>query len=311
MLPYTGSGDYCFSNSLHMSLLGSGAQASSLPETGFLECLTTMPFGCTYFKEAELFFFSGPNPDLGLTRAIETLGWTCTLESGGGEGEALARLRAAVQHGPVLIGPVNMGYLTYNPNHPYLLGADHYIMVLSVEENHVRVHDPKGFPCAALPVENLLNTWRAEGVDLVYTDEPYTMRTDFRPIEPRSRQQMIERTLPQIGANVHQELWKPGMYGGVAALRMLAQTFRTEVSERLAVHLFHFALPLGLRHKVDAQLFLREGNQFEAAELIEEQASLLGQAQYAGVQHNWSSVAALIEQVATREERLLAVCQSW
>jgi len=184
-------------------------------------------------------------------------------------------------------------------------------VVLSMKQDHVLVHDPKGFPCAALPVENLLKAWRAEGMDLVYTDEPYTMRTAFRPGETSSRKQMIERTLPLIGANVHQELWKPGMYGGVAALRMLAHTFRTEVSERLAVHLFHFALPLGLRHKVDAQLFLREGNQFEVAELIEEQASLLGQAQYAGVQHDWSSVAALIEQVATREERLLAVCQSW
>jgi hypothetical protein len=62
---------------------------------------------------------------------------------------------------------------------------------------------------------------------------------------------------------------------------------------------------------VDAQLFLREANQSEAAGLIEEQASLLGQAQYAGVQRSWSSVAALIEQVVTLEERLLAVFQSW
>ena len=122
---------------------------------------------------------------------------------------------------------------------------------------------------------------------------------------------MIERTLPQIGANLRQELWKPGMYGGVAALRMLAQTFHSQVSERLAVHLFYFALPLGLRHKVDTQLFLREANQSEAAGLLEEQASLLGQAQHAGVQRSWSSVAALIEQVATLEERLLTVCQSW
>jgi len=57
--------------------------------------------------------------------------------------------------------------------------------------------------------------------------------------------------------------------------------------------------------------FLREGNQSKAAGLIEEQARLLGQAQYAGVQHEWPSVAALIEQVAMLEERLLAVCQSW
>jgi len=311
MLPYIGSGDYCFSNSLHMSLLASGAPAESLPSTGFLECLTTMPFGYTYFKEAELFFFSGPNPDLGLTRAIETLGWTCKLESGGDEGEAFERLRAAVRHRPVLIGPVNMGHLTYNPNHAYLLGADHYIVVLSVERDHVLVHDPKGFPCVALSIENLLNAWRAEGMDLAYTDEPYIMRTAFRPVEATSRQQMIERTLPYIGANLRQELWKPGMYGGAVALRMLAHTFHTQVPERLAVHLFHFALPLGLRHKVDAQLFLSEAKQPEAAALIAEQTHLLGQAQYAGVQHEWAPVAALIEQVATLEERLLAVCQSW
>ncbi len=187
MLSYIGNGDYCFSNSLHMSLLGSGVPIESLPLTSFLECLSTMPFGYTYFKEAELFFFSGPNPDLGLTRAIEMLGWTCTLESGGDEEEAWERLRAAVQHGPVLIGPVNMGYLTYNPNHPYLLGADHYILVLSIEEDYVQVHDPKGFPCAALPMENLLKAWRAEGMDLVYTDEPYTMRTALVNVEGSSK----------------------------------------------------------------------------------------------------------------------------
>jgi hypothetical protein len=122
---------------------------------------------------------------------------------------------------------------------------------------------------------------------------------------------MIERTLPFIRANLQQERWKPGMFGGVTALRMLARTFHTQVPEKLAVHIFYFALPLGLRHKVDAQVFLREGNQSEAAELIEEQARLLGQAQYAGVQRSWSEVAALIEQVATLEERLLTVCQSW
>jgi hypothetical protein len=204
-----------------------------------------------------------------------------------------------------------MGYLTYNPNYPYLDGADHYIVVLTVEEDHVLVHDPKGFPCAALPLENLLKAWRAEKLAIAYTDELYTLRAAFRPTQASSRKAMIERTVPFIGANLRQELWGPGVYGGVAALRMLAQTFHTQVPEHLATHLFYFALPLGLRHKVDAQVFLREGNQSEAAGLIEQQARLLGQAQYAGVQHTWSSVAPLIEQVAMLEERLLAVLRSW
>lgn len=311
MLPYIGSGDYCFSNSLHMSLLGSGAPPESLPTTGFIECLTTLPFGYTYLKETELFFFSGPNPDFGLTRAIETLGWECQMEAGGTESEALARLRAAVQHGPVLIGPLNMGHLTYNPNYPYLDGADHYVVVLSMEEGQVLVHDPKGFPSAALPIEELLSAWRAEKLAIAYTDVPFIQRSAFRHTQPSSRKTMIERTLPLIGRCLRQELWKPGVYGGVKALHMLAQTLDAGVPDHLATHLFYFALPLGLRHKVDAQAFLKEANQPKAVELIQEQACLLGEAQYAGVQHNWSAVATRIEQVAGLEERLLAVCQSW
>ena len=167
----------------------------------------------------------------------------------------MARLLAAVQHGPVLIGPLNMGDLTYNPNYPYLHGADHYVVVLSVEEDHILVQDPKGFPCVVLSVENLLKAWRAKGMDLAYTDEPYIMRTTLRPVDTVSRRQMIERTLPSIGAKLRQELWKPGMFGGVVALRMLARTFHTQVPERLPMHLFYFALPLGLRHKVHASSF--------------------------------------------------------
>ncbi|MBV9281997.1 MAG: hypothetical protein JOZ41_18110 [Chloroflexi bacterium] len=307
--PYVGSGDYCFSHSLHMSLLGSGAPPESLPTTGFIECLTTMPFGHTYLKDAELFFFSGPSPELGLTRAIETLGWECRLERGGSEGEALARLRAAAQHGPVLLGPVDMGYLTYNPNYPYLDGADHYVLVLTVAEDHVVVHDPKGFPCAALPVENLLRAWRAEKIG--YVDEPYTQRASFRTVAVRSRPAMIEQTMPFIAANLRRDLWDPGVYGGVPALRMLAHTLRAESPESLATHLLYFALPLGLRHKVDAQTFLMEGGRHEAAGLIARQARLLGQAQYAGVQRAWSSAADLIEQAATIEEDVIAVSESW
>jgi hypothetical protein len=307
MLPYVGSGEYCYANSLHMSLLGSGANLDNLPSPGFLECLTTMPFGNTYINAARLFFFDGLDPHQGLTRAIETLGWTCRLEHGGDEQIALARLRAAIQHGPVLIGPLDMGYLTYNP--AAFAGADHFIVVLAVEHDHVLVHDPKGFPCATLPFENLLKAWRAERIE--YVDEAYILRTDFRPIEAVSRQEMITRTLPFIRSNVQRDPAGPEVYGGVRALRMLVQTLRTEVPEHLAAHLLFFALPLAVRRKLDARAFLAEGNMPEAAALIEQQARLLGQAQYPGVQSKWSSVASLIEQVTELEERLVVTCSSW
>lgn len=309
MLPYVGSGDYCYANSLCMSLLGGGANPADLPSPGFLECLTTMPFGNTYLDKAKLFFFDGLDPHRGLTRAIETLGWTCRLEQGGDERGALERLRAATQYGPVLIGPLDMGYLTYNPNSPFLGGADHFLAVLAVEPDHVLVHDPKGFPCATLPFEDLLKAWRAERV--AYVDEAYIMRAGFRPVETVSRQEMIRRTLPFIRLNVQREPEEPEVFGGARALGMLVQMLHTGIPDHLASHLLYFALPLAVRRKLDARAFLLEGNRPEAARLLEQQARLLGRAQYPGVQHDWSSVATLIEQVATLEERLIAVCASW
>ena len=309
MLPYVGSGEYCYANSLHMSLLGSGANPDTLPAPGFLECLTTMPFGNTYLTGPQLFFFDGLDPHQGLTRAIATLGWTCRLEQRGDEQTSLERLRAAVQHGPVLIGPLDMGYLTYNPNHSLLGGADHFLVVLAMEPEYALVHDPKGFPYATLPLENLLNAWRAERIP--YIDEPYTLRADFRRVETVSRQEMIVRTLPFIRENVQRDAGGPACYGSARALRVLAEVLRADVPKHLAAHLLYFALPLAVRRKLDAQAFLREGNRPEAAGLLEQQARLLGQAQYPGVQHQWSSVATLIEQVAVLEERLKALCAAW
>jgi hypothetical protein len=92
---------------------------------------------------------------------------------------------------------------------------------------------------------------------------------------------------------------------------MLAETMRTEMPDHLVPHLLYFAFPLAVRRNLDAQAFLLEGNKPEAAELLEQQARLLGQAQYPGVQHEWSSVATLIEQVAALEEHLIALCASW
>lgn len=309
MVAYVGSGEYCYSNSLSMTLLGSGANPDHLPSPGFLECLSTMPFGNTYLTGARLFLFDAFDPHQGLTRAIETLGWTCRLEQGGDEHSALERLRAAVKLGPVLLGPLDMGYLTYHPNASFLGGVDHFVVVLQVEPDHVLIHDPKGIPYATLPCDALLQAWRAERIP--YIDETYTMRSQFRPVKAISRKAMIARTLPYIRENVQRDPGGPEVYGSVRALHMFAETLREEVPEHLASHLLYFAIPLAVRRNLDAQAFLVEGKQPEAAELLEQQARLLGQAQYPGVQRSWSAVAALIDQIADVEERFITVSASW
>ena len=84
MTRYHGNGAYCYASSVYMALRGSGAAAAELPEPGFIECLTTMPFGTLYLRVGrDLLVLSSPlaTPEQGITTALETLGWECAARS--------------------------------------------------------------------------------------------------------------------------------------------------------------------------------------------------------------------------------------
>ncbi|PZW29380.1 hypothetical protein EI42_02674 [Thermosporothrix hazakensis] len=305
MLPYVGSGDYCYSNSLHMALRGSGAASEEVPLPGFLECLTTMPFGHAFLKRGETvqFFFDGLDPHRGLTRAIETLGWTCQLTQGGDEQAALERL--ALAKGPILVGPVDMGYLTYNPNAAYARGADHFVIVLAVEQDIVLLHDPKGYPCVPLDLKAFLQAWKAKAI--AYTQEPFIMRSDFVRVRQPGRQEMIAQTLPLLAENVRDDPGGPQVYGSVRAIRLFADYLRAGAHPGLCGELIYFAFPLAARRMLDAVSFLQEGGLNELAGLFEQKARLFGQAQAVAVRKQWHAVAELMDRLAALEERVLAV----
>ncbi len=211
---YSGSGAYCYANSLHMCLRAAGFDL--VPEPGFLECLTTMPFGAGYIRlEQGALPLLSPvtvDPDTGLTRALAALGWTCREGKGGDEAEALARLREGLTHGPVVLGPLDMGYLSYRPDCAHGPGADHHIAVLALEDDHALVHDPDGYPYAVLPLADLLTSWQADSI--AWKRGAYRMRYAFRQERQRSREDMIARTLPLIRENLLADPGGPVEYGG-------------------------------------------------------------------------------------------------
>lgn len=307
MTTYTGNGAYCYANSLYMALREAGAPASELPEPGFIECLTTVPFGTLYLRVGRelLVFFSSSlvNPDQGVTTALDVLGWECREEREGTPEAALARLGEASARGPVLAGPLDMGALGYLPHHTQLSGSDHFVIVLAVEGDRVRVHDPDGYPYAAMPAAEFLRAWKAERVR--YARAPYTMRSAFRPLRRPGRDEMIARTLPVVRTNLAADPGGPDHYGGPRAFRLLAADLRGAVAKRLAGHLTFFAFPLAARRSHDVAAFLREAGRVEAAGLVERKGRCFGDAQYAGVQERWESAADIMEAVADLEEALI------
>lgn len=261
---YIGSGPYCYANSLAM-VMGAGA-----PEPSAIEVLTGSPFGATFLAGLPYFSPAGWDPDIGLGPAIAALGWACERTAGGDAAEAIGRLRAASEVGPVLVGPVEIGLLRYIPGMGTPVGSDHFVVVLGVDDATVTMHDPHGHPYATLPLDAFVAAWRAETVP--YPATPFTMRAGFRRVREVAVADAVRASLP---AAVR---WLDASPGD--PVDRLAGLVAAGLDEQTLGHLVHFAVRVGARRLADAAFWLGRVGQDGAAEIAEAQARLLGALQY-------------------------------
>ena len=300
---YTGNSHYCYSNSLHMCLKQAGM--ADLPGAGLLECMTGMPFGTLFMQfESPLFFPSHAdlNPHSGLSRALSILGWKCTLWQGDVAESALDALKENLKKGPVLLGPLDLGFLPYDPNHKLKRGGDHFIVVLKLEGDRVQVHDPQFYPFAALPVDDLMRAWNA--TELGYATGAYTLRGDFREERQVSTDAMLEDTLKNARELIHAIPSGPVVFGGSKAFRLAAEVIRNRPPQAFAGMLVHFVLPIGARRCLDAADFMKSVGQTEAAEWMVKKAESYGLAQYYASQEDWKGTEGLFERLAEIEDSI-------
>lgn len=288
MTTYVGSGPYCYSNSLVMML---GAEA---PPVGVIETLTGSPFGA-HVEEGTMPFFdpAGWHPEIGVDAALSLLGWSCLRTAGGPPEEALGRLRAAAAHGPVMVGPLEMGLLLYQPNSGIAIGADHYVVVLAVDGDTVLIHDPQGYPCATLPTGAFLESWRGETV--TYNDTPFVMRSAFTKQHTTTPVLALESALPQAIQ------WLDGAPDTTEEIAELADRGLHPDTRGL---LRDFCIRVGARRLQDAASSLMLLNRRAAADIAVEQSRIVGGLQYPAVTGDDRALAAGLRELAPGYERL-------
>lgn len=304
-IPYSGNSAYCYSNSLHMCLAHAGMER--VPPVGLIECMTGMPFGAMFLQLENPLFFPGPastDPDAGLSRALETLGWTCELWRSDEADAACAKLQEVLREGPALLGPLDMGFLPYDPDHQQNRGGDHFIVALKCEDELVQVHDPQLYPFALLPLADLVRAWY--GKDLGYTDSAYTLRFRFQARQHVERHALLEATLAAAQELVRTYPTGPVEYGGPDALIQVAELLRQSPHDAFIGLLTRFALPVGARRCTDAAWFLKEAGKAEAANLFIAKAESFGQAQYYGVQQQWEHIARCFDNLAQIEAKIIS-----
>ncbi|MFI0453210.1 hypothetical protein [Actinomadura sp. 6N118] len=273
-LSYIGSGPYCYSSCLAMML---GAEA---PPVAVIETVTGSPFGMQLVGGTLPFFDPyGWNPEIGIDKALTALGWTAETSSGGPPDTALERLTSCLAHGPVMAGPIEMGYLHYQPGKTGPIGADHYLTVLDINNDQVISHDPQGYPFAPLPLDDFIKAWQADTIDF---GEPYTTRTNFTRARRVSTKEALTASIPHavdwLRADPDHAM-PPGSTGNGDAALALATSLESHRDERLYEHLIHFAIRVGARRMTDAATCLREIERTQAAAVMFRQARLIGSLQ--------------------------------
>lgn len=303
---YSGNSAYCYSNSLRMCL--EQASITDLPEVGLIECMTGMPFGAMFLQLEQPMLFPNPtpiDPDSGLTRALEILGWTCELWRSNKAESVSPQLREVLDTGPVLLGPLDMGFLPYDPSHEHKHGADHFVVALRLQEERVQIHDPQLYPFAILPLDELVRSLYA--TDLGYAKQAYTMRFNFKPQHKYTRSAILDGTLRSARELIRDHSTGPVVYGGPNAFTRAAELLRQGATDEFANMLTYFVLPVGARRSIDAVSFLAEVGNMDAANLFIDRAEMLGKTQYYAVHKHWDVVAHSFDELA-RTETELASC---
>jgi hypothetical protein len=272
----------------------------------WLECVSGEPFGFVYIRgDAELFAVVGYGYHEAGQHLLRTLGYDYSFTSAGeNDATALATLDAALQDGPVAVGMLDMGYLTYAPDHEHARGADHAIVVLARRPDALVVHDPAGYPAAVLPLKDFLEAWKRD----IYTGKPYGLWRIGAQREAPSTDTIWDRTI-----NRARELYTradepiaPGVmiHYGPGAIRLLAADLRDE-SQRSLGALPYFSWRVSGQRCFDSATFLRE-RMPGAADIRWEQCQLYGEIQRVSASASRSRLTDLLERQADLETAFIA-----
>ncbi|HSK96527.1 MAG TPA: hypothetical protein VK891_07930, partial [Euzebyales bacterium] len=253
--------------------------------------------GAVRVPDGPTFFSTTPaHVPPGVDMALDLLGCTYTTRTGPQDAAVDELLRADLSSGPVMLGPLDMGHLTYIPWHREMAGADHYAVAYDLDDEGVHLQDPAGFPCVTLSFDDLDRAWRATRIG--YHGGAYHRWMEVRRVKHPSGAELYDAALAWF-ASIYRD--RPG---GGATIRRLADDLRPgRVDPGQRGFLTGFALPLGARRALDYAVFFERGDTALAA-AKHGQAHAFGRCLQAASGDDWDRVAAALDELADLEDEL-------
>ena len=297
MQMYFGDVSLCYSYSLAMALETYGYDFKA----EFLEAIMVMGNSASIVKEDEdhpLVFFDNGMPDLSISHSLKILGFDyedfyLKDEAEVDSEEIKRKLETFLSNGPVVLGPLDMGHLTYNPNHTMLYGVDHFVTVYTVDGQYLYLHDPAGFACMKVAFSDILEAWKAEAID--YKRGAYSMWGNFKKVKSPSQTEIYQET-----ARIMKNRYLNGQ-SGVLECYAKAVDENGLNTEQKQLHQY-FSFKLAAVRNLYLSQFLKDHDP-EGARLKEKLASLFGQAHLSCLKEDYQELAHLLYQIAEVDNR--------
>ncbi len=294
---------YCYANSTAMLLASVGEDISPR----LIEALSGVGLGAFQNRQGLPFFSGlGAKPDAGISAALDMLGFSFS-ETASDESEPapFERLEALLKDSAVIIGPLDMSHLTYNPMRPRQAGVDHFVLVLGTEGDRFRLHDPAGFAHELIDRADLQLAWKAEAI--AYRNGSY------RRWSHAWRRRLIDADALYANAMeyFHNQYTTSSVLAGEQGDTINAELIRRwaktashgEFTESVIGHLTYFALPLGAKRAMDYATFFNTRHP-NLADLKRQQAKEFGACHSAVMKKSWREAGDHLLRLADLEQQI-------
>ncbi len=301
-VPYIGKAEYCYSNSTAMMLASIG---EDVPPSR-IEVLTGMGVGAFKERNSNVIFFDCWHTDKGISEALTSLGFSFDESANEKPDDPpFEELRSALSNGPVVLGPLDIGLLSYRPRNRGANGSVHYILAHGMDDQRVYVHDPWGYPFVSITLEDLREAWEARLIEQKHGY--YRHWSNPVRIESPANDDLFSRalaTFKKVYADGQTELKRKGHQTGPEAISAVASAARNNgLSDDEVYNLAGFSLPLAAKRALDYSSYFQERNKV-VSDAKYEMAQLFGSAQTKLMAKDLNSFSADLEKLADFENRI-------
>ena len=271
-----------------------------------IEVLTGMGVGAFKERDSNVIFFDCWQTDKGINEALTSLGFSFDESASKDPTNApFDDLRKILAKGPAILGPLDIGLLSYRPRSRGANGSIHYILAHGMDDQRVYVHDPWGYPFVNTTIDDLREAWEARLIE--QKRGYYRHWSNPVRIESPTDDEMFNRSLTtfkKVYADGQSELRAKGHQTGPEAISAVASAARDDVfSDDEVYNLAGFSLPLAAKRALDYSSYFRGRNKV-VSDTKYEMAQLFGSAQTRVMAKDFAGFSADLEKLAELEDQI-------